>query len=226
MQRLASGHGLTERMIKVVNKILDQLNIELFETGAPTAQSHYGTTLTPIETLVNRPIPARPYVDILLTYLPSADNRTKEFIAIALTEKGLCTASKPLLELFRHDPSLEEPQRWIVGKALYTIDDPNSYPEILEICKQREYRSSRAMLMHTLAKIKTEEALDILVNCLDDPTVRADALEALGRFGDPRAISYIRKTQVTEGLREFETKKRALDVLAEAKSMSLRSDPT
>jgi len=188
----------------------DQLNDELLKAGAPTELSSFGTTLTPIETLVNRPVSARPFIDILLKYLPEADNRTKEFIAIALTERGLTEASKPLLELFKYDPALEEPQRWIVGKALYTIDDPDSYPVILSICRECKYRSARAMLMHTLARIKTENAFDVLVSCLDDPTVRADTIEALAEFGDPLAISYIRDTEVREGLREFEEKKKAL----------------
>lgn len=198
-----------------LNEVLDQLNNELLEAGAPSEPSCFSTLLTPIETLVNRPISARPYVDILLKYLPRADNRTKEFIAIAMTEKGLTAASKSLLDLFKHDPTLEEPQRWIVGKALYTIDDPDSYPEILKICTQRKYRSSRAMLLHTLTKIKTEHAFNVLVNCLDDPTVRADALESLGRFGDSRAIVYIEKTEVREGLKEFDAKKAALERLKE-----------
>ena len=69
------------------------------------------------------------------------------------------------------------------------------------------------MLMHTMPKIRFEEAFDVLISCLDDPTVRADAIEALGEFGDPRVIPHIRETQVTEGLREFEAKKTALERL-------------
>ncbi len=199
--------------------LANQLNNELTKAGARTESSSFGTTLTPIETLVNRPVSARPYVDILLKYLLNTDNRTKEFIAIALTEKGLSPASKALLEMFKHDPTLEEPQRWIVGRALYTIDDPDSYSEILKICMERKYRSSRAMLMHTLAKIKTEEAFNVLIASLNDPTVRGDALEALGELGDPRAIPYIEATEVREGLKEFEAKKIALEKLM---MMSLR----
>lgn len=193
---------------------LAELNLELTKAVAPTAASCFCTTLTPIETLVNRPVSARPYVDILLKYLPISDNRTKEFIALALTEKGLTAATQTLLDLFQHDPTLQEPQRWVFGRALHVIDDPRSYPDILRICKDRKYRSSRAMLMHTLAKIRSEEAFDVLVSCLDDPTVRADALEALGEFGDARAIPYIGETQVTEGLREFDAKKKALALLS------------
>jgi len=154
--------------------LANQLNKELTKAGAPTEPSSFGTVLTQLETLVNRPVSAQPYIDILLTYLPNADNRTKEFIAIALTEKGLSPASKALLEMFKHDPTLEEPQRWVVGKALYTIDDPELYPEILAICKERKYQSSRGMLIHMLAKIKTEEAFNILIVSLDDPTVLLD----------------------------------------------------
>lgn len=202
---------------------IDQLNNELTQAGAPTEPSCFGTPLTPIETLVNRPVSARPYVDILLKYLPISDNRTKEFIAIALTERGLNTAAQPLLDLFQHDPTLQEPQRWVFGRALYVINDPESYPKIIRMCEERKYRSSRAMLMHTLAKIRSEEAFDVLFSCLDDPTVRADAIEALGEFGDRRAISHIRETQVTEGLREFESKKTALERL-NSTMMSLRSE--
>lgn len=195
---------------------LDQLNHELAQAGVPAELSCFGTTLTPIETLVNRPVSAQPYVDILLKYLSISDNRTKEFIAIALTEKGLTAAAQPLLDLFQHDPTLQEPQRWVFGSALYVIDDPKSYPDILRICKDRKYRSSRAMLLHTLSKIRSEEAFNVLISSLNDPTVRADAIEALGEFGDPRAISYIMETQVTEGLREFEAKKKELARLNEA----------
>ncbi len=199
----------------------DKLNQELTQAGTPAEPSCFGTILTPIETLVNRPVSARPFVDVLLKYLPISDNRTKEFIAIALTEKGLTVAARSLLDLFQHDPTLQEPQRWIFGRALYVIDDPQSYPDIIRICKERKYRSSRAMLMHTLAKIKSKEAFDVLISCLDDPTVRGDAIEALGELGDPRAISYIRETGVTEGLREFEAKQTALEQL-NSTMMSLR----
>ena len=185
------------------------LNRELADAGASTDYIHLGTLLSPLDALVNGSFSSKPYLNILIKYLAIDDSNTKEFIARALTEKGNREASRPLLKLFS-DPSMSEDNLWAVGNALYVIDDKNTYPEIVELCRKRSLGSSRQMLLGTLARAKSEEAYQVLIDCLDDAAVRGHAIEALGRFGNPRAIEVLENLEVKKGLYEYKAKQTAL----------------
>lgn len=42
-----------------------------------------------------------------------------------------------------------------------------------------------------LASVRTEEAFNILINNLNDTNVKGEVIEALGKFGDLRAIVFL-----------------------------------
>jgi HEAT repeat protein len=189
----------------------DELNKELFRAGVP---SNYKTknsdtqALSPIDALVNGPFSSKPYVDIILRYAPLLELSEKCFIVRALSEKGNTRAVPFLISLFQeYDHKCDF---WAVGNALQHIDDKNSYNAILDICKNRNYGISRQMLMFTLAKMKTHEAYTVLIESLNDETIRAHAIEGLGRFGNIEAIPILKKLQVTKGKYEVKAKITAL----------------
>lgn len=165
--------------------------------------------LDPINALVSGGVSAKPYIDIILRHAKEMDLDGKCWIARVVTEKGFKEAVPFLLSIF-HDWNGERCDLWAVGNALYVIDDKASYPAISELCKNKKYRNARKMLMGTLARMRTPEAFQTLVDCLDDDDVRGHAIEALGRFGDVEAIPILEATEVKKGLYEFKAKNTAL----------------
>jgi len=114
---------------------IENLNRELAAAGAPNNYQHLCQKLTPLEALVNGPFSAKPYVNILVKYLSRVAVKNKDMIIRALSEKGLYTATKPLLDLF-DDPQMTELQLWTVGNALHVIDDTSSYEKIIHLTKR------------------------------------------------------------------------------------------
>ena len=171
----------------------------------------------PLTRLVNTELSSKPYVDILIKYLGRLKKNETDMVVRALTEKGNKKATSALLDLFRNQPDIE---LWAVGNALYTIDDKSSYPEILKICQNKSFGMARQMLMETLARMKSEEAYKVLIECLSDETVKAHAIQALGRFGNPEAIEILEKVNVRKGKYEFKAKNTAIRILKRKKHSS------
>lgn len=173
----------------------EHINEELKQAGAPTNYVHLGQVLTPLDAFVNG-LSSEGYAEILLRHLKTADYKTKEFIARALTRKGNRQATQPLLDLFYLKPPMSEYQLWAVANALNIINDPSSYESLLAICKDSNYGIARQMLFERVAKLKTQEAYDVLISCLDDPSVKWHVIAALGKMGDKRAIPVLERIQV------------------------------
>jgi HEAT repeat protein len=191
---------------------IEDLNSELAEAGAPTDYTALGQAYTPLEALASSQFSAKPYAAILIKYLRDPEVEHKDFIARALTEKGLKIAAKPLLDLFE-DPKMTELQLWAVGNALYVIDDKSTYKEIIQLVKRTELGNARQMLLGTLARSKDTEAYEVLIDCLHDASVKGHAIEALGKFGNTDAIKILEKTEVEKGKFEFKAKQTALKKL-------------
>lgn len=194
----------------------ESLNKELAKVGAPTDYAHLGRQLTPLEALVNGPFSAKPYVKILVRYLTDSEVTNKDYIARALTERGLTDASGSLIALFA-DKEMSESELWAVGNALYVIDDKTTYKEIREISRRGNLGVARQMLLGTLARSKDEDSYTVLIDCLKDDSVRGHAIEALGRFGSTAAIVVIENTEVEKGKYEFKAKQTALRRLRKIK---------
>lgn len=193
-------------------KYIDNLNNALAQAGAPTKYKHFAwdkDPLSPIDALINGPFNKKPYVRIILDYAAKLEPREKAYVARVFTEKGANEAVPFLLSLF-HDYSPDEMDLWAVGNALFFIDDKHSYPEILAICKDRTKGIARQILMGTLARIKSPEAYQVLIDSLSDQTIKAHAIEALGRFGNTDAIPILEKLDVKKGLYEYRAKITAL----------------
>ena len=192
----------------------ENLNRELREAGVPD-HVFMGQEGSPMDTLVNTKTSSHPYQGILIDYLHKLSGNELEMVVRALTEKKNKKAAPYLLKIFQRRDELSEHNLWAVGNALYTIDDKNLYSEILDLCRDKSLGNGRARLIGVLSRIRTEESFNILVESLSDQVVRGDVIEALGRFGDPRAIPFIESLTLNKQEYEFKAKNTALKRLKE-----------
>ena len=192
----------------------ENLNRELRDAGVPD-YVFMGQEGSPIDTLANTKTSSHPYQDILIDYLHKLSGNELEMVVRALTEKKNKKAAPYLLKIFQRRDGLSEHILWAVGNALYTIDDKNLYPEILDLCRDKSLGNGRARLIGVLSRIRTEESFNILVESLSDQVVIGDVIEALGRFGDPRAIPFLESLTLNKHEYEFKAKNSALKRLKE-----------
>jgi len=100
---------------------------------------------------------------------------------------------------------------WAVGNALHTIAPRDHLQEVIAICRNRELGFARGQLVLHLSRFKNTEAVfQTLISLLGDESIRGQALEALWRYGDTRAIPAIEATPVREGFYEVQAKNTAL----------------
>lgn len=202
------------KLVEFKEKIsLSILESELEKAGAPRVWSEISKILmSPLTTMVNCGISSRPYLDIILKFAPKLDMSDKAWVARALTEKGLKKAVPFLLSIY-YEYEGEKIDLWAVGNALSVINDKTSYAAVLELCKDPKYGSARQMLIGLLAKMRTEESYNVLIESLTDSTIRAHAIEALGLFGNIKAIEVLEQLNVTKGFYEYRAKTTALERL-------------
>lgn len=105
-----------------------------------------------------------------------------------------------LLEMFRDPPPLEDPLRpatsepprqhfrATVGDALSVFAGPSTGDDLIELVQVEEYGEARALIIRALPKTKDPRVPEVSMGLLDQPTVVAFAIEALGklRFGGAR----------------------------------------
>jgi hypothetical protein len=167
----------------------------------------------PVDLLVNGGISAKPYQDILISYLDSAlPPNELQMVIRALSEKGVVQATGRLLCFFEDARFKAYPSLlWAVGNAVHAIAGQNHLRKVLAVCRRDDLGGARQMLVLHLARFKdTDEVFQVLISLLDDETVRGHALEALWRYGDTRALSVIGVTPVRDGLYEAKAKATAL----------------
>jgi hypothetical protein len=202
-----------------MSKTYRNLNRALVRAGVPAKfrENVKGCELDSVgavEVLVHSGIDASPYAQILLKYATELTVANEiEFVARCMMQRtGFDEAVPWLLSLFEGYPKngLQHVHLWLVGHAIYTIDCQEYYPKVIAICRNKKYGSARKILMGTLARVKTDEAFKVLIACLDDPSVRAHAIEGLGRFGRVDAIPILEQLTVQKGLYEFKAKATAL----------------
>jgi hypothetical protein len=202
-----------------MSKVYEELEAALVAAGVPagTTKDVKGCSLAikgAVSVLVNTRLDAEPYAQILLKFAPRlADPGEITMVARCMSQpRGFREATPWLLSLLAGFPGngLGENHLWAVGNAIYTIDNRQFYADVASICGNSKYGSSRQMLMGALARARTDEAYRILVECLGDPSVRAHAIEALGRFGRIDAIRILEPLVVQKGLYEYKAKETAL----------------
>lgn len=103
-------------------------------------------------------------------------------------------AALVFLRLFRDPPVLQDPLRpvtsepaeeylrWIIGNGLGIFADPSLAGELIELALDRRFGMARYQIVAALPKTKDERVPGVLQSLLDDPTVSAHAIAALGKM--------------------------------------------
>ena len=87
---------------------------------------------------------------------------------------------KMILEVFNTQDNKED--MWEYGDILYCMKKYKYMPQYLEIIKNKEYGTSRQMVVLLVGKSKKPEVIPVLKELLEDADVYGHALEALTNF--------------------------------------------
>ena len=135
----------------------------------------------------------RKAVPVLVTWLRRAGSTAeKDEIVRALSvpwarEEALA----PLIEEFRAIPLSAGPQeellRWAVGNGIDVLWDDARFDELVELARDKRFGKAREMVVLGLGRSKRPEAVDVLIDLLEDPVVSGHAVKALGKLRVARA---------------------------------------
>ena len=146
--------------------------------------------------LYTRRLSYKAAIPVLIKWLPIVTNLyVKEHIVRALSVPwARPTAVMPLIREFR---SLEQKHRlgvrWAIGNALEAIADDSVFAEISELARDKRYGTDRAMLVLALGKMKNPQAVDVLVQLLDDEDVVGHAVAALRKLSVESTRSHLQR---------------------------------
>ena len=125
------------------------------------------------------------YKDIVLpiaiNYYKKAKLRNeKRYLQKWFYHKGLEEVVPMLIEEFCSDnPNID---KWAIGDCLYKIHSKKYIDDYLKIISDSSYGRDRQMVVSLVGKLKVEKAIPILIDLLEDETVRLHAITALGDF--------------------------------------------
>jgi len=108
---------------------------------------------------------------------------TKEGIIRSLGIKEVSNSGsvESLLECFESEEN--EELRWTIGTSLSIVVSEKEHVEkIVELLKEKKYEGARSQLPHCYAKHYKSKAIPLLIELLDDRTVVAETLVALGKL--------------------------------------------
>jgi hypothetical protein len=170
-----------ERVEEEVTKILDEL-------------ASVGFAVDSVDELRNSGVNYAEAVPALLRELTrETDPRKKEWIVRALSVPWARPAAiEPLLEEFRtlpHDETRDNDNtRWAIGNAFEILWDDTYFEDFAALARERKYGRSRQMLVLGFGKSKcVEQAVVVLLELCDDPTVEGHAISALAKLAHPAA---------------------------------------
>jgi HEAT repeat protein len=125
-----------------------------------------------------------------VTYLPLAEDIARTLSVSFAKEQAL----PEFLRLFRDPPEVDDPMRpasseparehlrWVIGNGLGIFASPPVADELIELALDRGLGQARTQIVLALPKTKDGRVADVLLSLLDDPTVSAFAVEALGKM--------------------------------------------
>jgi hypothetical protein len=135
----------------------------------------------------------RDAVPVLLRWLPQVtDTKVEEEIVRALSVPwAKPAATLPMIQCFRRvDVAVDASGlglRWVIGNALEVLFDDASFDELADLATDRRYGKARQMVVLGLGRSKRPEAVDVLLQLVDDPDVDGHAVKALGKLRAPAA---------------------------------------
>ncbi|MBO0822838.1 MAG: HEAT repeat domain-containing protein [Actinobacteria bacterium] len=146
--------------------------------------------------LRSRRVDYRAAVPVLLRWLPRVSYLllAEDIVRTLSVSFAKKLAVPEFLQLFREPPSLQDPLRpatseppkehlrWIIGNGLSIFAGPSLAGELIELALDRRFGHARYQIVSALPKTKDARVADVLMGLLDDPTVRAAAVDALGKI--------------------------------------------
>ncbi|MCL5110208.1 MAG: HEAT repeat domain-containing protein [Chloroflexi bacterium] len=130
---------------------------------------------------------------VLLYWLPRARNYWVKFgILRALSAKwAKPAAARPLVDEFERGEDPTGFLKWQVAAALSVVADDTVFGEITSLAQDRRHGRAREMLMLALANMRNPQAVEVLIELLDDEEVAGHAVMALGKLRAQAARPYI-----------------------------------
>ncbi len=130
-------------------------------------------------------------VPILISHLKKTDYELhKQFLVRRLGVKGFIEVTEYLLKEFKK-PKSGLSYRWAIGNSLSLILDKKYENDYIEIIQNKEYGTARKMIVITLGKIRSQRAISVLLDLLNDEDIDGHIIVALGYYKDSNLIQYI-----------------------------------
>lgn len=85
--------------------------------------------------------------------------------------------------------------RWFISDCIYQIRSKRYVQEYLDIVSNKTFERNRQMIILLLGKLKVEKAVPILIDLLEDESVRLHAIIALGCFKREEFRPYFERFQ-------------------------------
>ncbi len=93
-----------------------------------------------------------------------------------------CDEVIPLLLSDYYSDETSDLTRWFISDCFYSIRSSDYIDGYLQIATNPKFGVNRQMIVLLLGKLKVEKAIPILIDLLEDETVRLHAITALGDF--------------------------------------------
>lgn len=153
-----------------------------------------GFDVESVAELYNKKIDYRSAIPVLLEWVPQISHRAvKESIVRALSVPWAKPhAARPLIDEFRRlDDDPRSSLRWAIGNALEVVSDETVFDSLVQLACDRSYGQARQMIVVALGNMRHPQAVDVLIDLLDEEDVAGHAMLALGRLRAERARPYI-----------------------------------
>jgi hypothetical protein len=149
-----------------------------------------GLEVEHIQDLYQNRIDYRRAIPLLVSWIPRVEEPTvKEMLVRAVTDPAARGIAGPtLVEAFEASAGENwSGLPWVIGNAIETIADASLLDDMIRLARNREYGRAREMVVMGLGRIRRPEAVQALIELLDDPEVAGHAVKGLARLQAPEA---------------------------------------
>ena len=99
----------------------------------------------------------------------------------------------PLLIKDFFEPTTSEHNRWFIADCLYQISSKQYMDDYIKIISDSAYGINRQMIILLVGNLKSEKAIPVLIELLEDESVRLQAIAALGYYKREEFCPYFEK---------------------------------
>jgi HEAT repeat protein len=100
-------------------------------------------------------------------------------------------AALPLIAEFLATPDDETIMKWTIANALEVVADDSVFSEIVGLVRNKRHGKAREMLAAALGNMKNPQAIDALIELLNDDEVAGHALIAIRKLKAVKARPYV-----------------------------------